>query len=139
MTDTLTQTAQTTQLAAAFALTRILAADGLAEATWRINTSADLAGELEPVTGLDCRAEVRRYADALGLAVEPEHFVPNGPHSFVDVSASGVFDGVTVRVWAAVHGPETATVADEPAWPSEQDPAAEDHAADGQPAEVDAP
>ena len=95
--------AQATQLEASRALMRILGTPGLAAASWRINLDAEVVGHLEPVDGQDDRAEVARFAEALRLAVEPERFVPSGSRPFTSLNASGRYEGVAVRVWAAVY------------------------------------
>lgn len=100
----------TGQQQAAAILTRILAVPHLPGTVWSVYPDrlalggAQISGQLDSGAATDARAAIDFYVAAFSwLSYDDEMAIPVGDdcRAFVRVGASGVRDGVTVRVWGA--------------------------------------
>jgi len=103
-------TTLTGQQRAVALLAAILATPGLPPATWRVYQDqmatgrAEISGQVEQGSESTVRAATTSYATAFGeLTLDDEGRAPGTPDctAFTVIAASGVIDGVTVRVWGA--------------------------------------
>ena len=100
----------TGQQQAVAVLARILAVPGVAQASWHVYRDAEAAeraeisGQIAQGTVADVRAAINTYTVAFSwLDLDDEaHFAGDDScEAFTSIGASGVIDGVTVRVWGA--------------------------------------
>ena len=101
----------TGQQRATAVLAAILALPGLPAATWLVHPDrlatdgSELSGQVAHGTPDDVRAAIDAYVTAFSeLRYNDEKFVKGNPwSSFTSIGASGVIDGVHVRVWGAAR------------------------------------
>lgn len=104
-TDTLTGQQQ-----AAATLVQILAVPGLSSATWSVypdrlaSGGAEISGQLDSAAPTEVRASIDAYVAAFSWLTYDDERVCSAVYdcpAFIQVGASGVRDGVLVKVWGA--------------------------------------
>lgn len=107
----MTATTLTGQQQAVAVLARILATPGLASANWHVypdrlaTNRAEISGQVEAGTADDVNAAIDAYALAFELTFDDERRVSGANYceEFTEIAASGVIDGVKVKVWGAAR------------------------------------